>query len=159
MNDLELMLQQAAMTKAANPLTRVFIYANLVKALPWLSYVREKISDPAYSGWFLRFKPGGSLPNGSYYVPNCDNNYNPPLCSAFYHDQEQTPELPTPSNPNPDGKCVGRCDCGGVPCGEYLWDHRNASLREWLVKEVLVGQYGLASSAGVSGFFIDRLLV
>ena len=24
------------------------------------------------------------------------------------------------------------CDCGAVPCGTYLWDHRNASLRAWL---------------------------
>jgi hypothetical protein len=79
--------------------------------------VREKLVDPAYSGFFLKFNPNVT----SYHVPNCDDNYSPPLCSVFYHDQEQTPEVPTPQNPNPDGKCVGTCDCGGVPCGEYLW--------------------------------------
>ena len=31
----------------------------------------------------------------------------------------------------------GICDCGpGLPCGEYLWDHRNQSLRQWLVDEL-----------------------
>jgi hypothetical protein len=35
--------------------TRVFVYRNFVKALPWYTSVREKISDPAYAGWFLRF--------------------------------------------------------------------------------------------------------
>lgn len=30
---------------------------NLVKALPWFQSVREKLLDPAYSSWFLRFDP------------------------------------------------------------------------------------------------------
>ena len=44
---------------------------NLVKALPWYRNARTKLADPAYRGWFLGFKPGGSLPNGSYHVPPC----------------------------------------------------------------------------------------
>lgn len=52
-----------------------------------MSAVREILEDPAYSGFFLKFKPGGSFPNGSYYVPNC-NTYEPTsLCSEYYHDQ------------------------------------------------------------------------
>ena len=141
------------MTKALAPDRKVFLYANMVKALPWLTYVREKLTDPAYSGWFLHFAPGGSLPNGTWHVPACDDNYSPPLCSAYYHDQQQTPSVPSPSNPNPDGACVGTCDCGSVPCGEYLWDHRNASLRAWLVS-TLTGPYGVGSGV-VDGFFID----
>jgi hypothetical protein len=58
------------------------------QALPWFSTVRAKLEDPAYAGFFLKFKPGGAFPNGSYHVPNCDADYDPPLCSAFYHDQE-----------------------------------------------------------------------
>lgn len=153
MNDVELMLVQAGMTKALAPERRVFIYANFVKALPWLSYVREKLVDPAYSGWFLHFAPGGAFPNGSWHVPSCDTGYSPPLCSNLYHDQLQTPQVPSPGNPNPDGNCVGTCDCGGVPCGEYLWDHRNASMREWLVS-TLTGPYGTGSGV-VDGFFLD----
>lgn len=49
------MVTQAAMTKAANPDTHVWVYRNLVKALPWFKSVREKLLDPAYSGFFLTF--------------------------------------------------------------------------------------------------------
>ena len=128
----------------------MFVYRNLVKALPWFSDVREKIGDPAFSGWFLRFKPGGAFPNGSYHVPSCDPYYDPPLCSPFYHDQEQTPS----EKPGGDGYCDGRCDCGSVPCGEYLFDHRNASLRQWLVDEHVMGAQGLGSPE-IDGLFID----
>lgn len=72
----ELLVEQAAATKGAlgfcsspgpsadlaptcatayNSQTRVFVYRNFVKALPWYTFVREKISDPAYAGWFLPF--------------------------------------------------------------------------------------------------------
>lgn len=33
--------------------THVFVYRNLVKALPWLTSVREKLIDPQYSGFFF----------------------------------------------------------------------------------------------------------
>ena len=36
-------------------------------------------------------------------------------------------------------ECKDACDCNGVPCGEYLYDHRNASLRAWLVDEHVMG--------------------
>ena len=80
----EELVEQAVQVRAVNPSARVFVYRNLVKALPWFSAVREKIMDPAYSGWFLRFS--GS---GNYHVQQCDNNFAPPRCSAFYHDQDQ----------------------------------------------------------------------
>jgi hypothetical protein len=46
----ERLITQAAMVKQVNPATKVFIYRNLVKALPWYSQVREKLDDPNYSG-------------------------------------------------------------------------------------------------------------
>ena len=47
--DCEKRLQtQARMTKAAGGL-HVFVYRNVVKALPWFASVREKLDDPAYS--------------------------------------------------------------------------------------------------------------
>lgn len=46
----ERLLKQAEMTKAINPSTNVFVYRNLVKALPWFTSVREKLDDPQYSG-------------------------------------------------------------------------------------------------------------
>jgi len=142
-------VQQCAMLHKYNPSVRCFVYRNLVKALPWYSSVREKINDAAFSGWFLHNKPGGSLPNGSYHVPQCDDNWDPPRCTELYHDVDQTPGFP-----RGDGNCPGPCDCGGVPCGEYLWDHRNASLREWILNEFLLGPTGLGSPE-VQGLYLD----
>lgn len=39
----ERLLKQAEMTAALNPHSHVFVYRNLVKALPWYTAVREKI--------------------------------------------------------------------------------------------------------------------
>jgi hypothetical protein len=50
--------------------------------------------------------------------------------------------------------CDEPCDCGGVPCGEYLWDHRNSTLRAYLLNEVVLGANGLANE-NISGFFFD----
>jgi len=151
MNDEELMVTQVAILKEWNPNIKVFVYRNLVKALPWFTSIRNKISDPTYSEWFLKFKPGGFFPNGSYHVPQCDNNYNPPKCTDFYHDQEQTPEYPSG-----DGNCPGPCDCGVVPCGEYLYDHVNGgeALQQWIINDFVLGPTGLGNS-NVSGFYFD----
>ncbi len=35
--------------------------------------------------------------------------------------------------------------------GEYLWDHRNASMRQWLISEHLLGPTGLGNP-NISGF-------
>ena len=146
----ERLVTQASMTKARNPATNVFVYRNLVKALPWFSSVRTKLDDPAYSGFFLKFANGV---NGTYHVPACD-----PVggkCSAFYHDQEQTPAQPTPEKPHPDGSCVDVCDCGKNPCGEYLWDHRNGTmLRNFLIQETILSSSAVGHP-DIDGLFID----
>ena len=141
-------VRQAEMNHALNPSSRSFVYRNLVKALPWFKSVREKLDDPQFSGFFLRFKDGA---NGSYHVPACDTNWDPPKCSAFYHDQLQTPQ-----HPRGDGSCVRPCDCGVNPCGEYLFDHRNGSmLTNFLVHEYVGGAAGV-DNAAISGLFIDN---
>lgn len=151
MNDEELLVEQCALLKAINPTLRCFVYRNLVKALPWYSSVREKITDPNFSGWFLRNKAGGAFPNGSFHVSQCDDNFDPPRCSTLYHDLDQTPGFP-----HGDGSCPGPCDCGGpdIPCGEYLWDHRNSSLRSWIINDFLLGATGLGNE-NISGFYLD----
>jgi hypothetical protein len=53
-----------------------------VYAYPWYTSVRTILEDPAYSDWFIKFKPTGPYKN-----PQCDNNYNPPLCSTYFHMQ------------------------------------------------------------------------
>jgi len=136
-------VEQAARLKAVRPGVRVFGYRNIVKALPWFATVRGAMDDPAYAGWFLHFQPGLK-----YHVPQCDNNYDPPKCTDLYHDQEQTPGYP-----HGDGDCPGPCDCGVNPCGEYLWDHRNASLQDFLIADLLGPN--LIGNANLSGAFLD----
>jgi len=176
----ERLVEQVRLTKEANPATKVWVYRNLVKALPWYTSVWTKLADPAYAGWFLNFSGANN-----YHVPDCDNTYDPPLCSTHYHDHDRTP-----GHPRGDGDCIEKCDCGGVPCGEYLWDHRlvctalfaiplhaqesfacmnnfchtnspisfsfyrNASLRAYLINEFVLGKNGL-SNENVSGMFFD----
>ena len=140
------MLEQAAQNKKRTPNAKVFHYRNIVKALPWFEQVREKLLDPAYRGWFLPWRPelrNGTTPGGE-----------------LYHDHEQTPGWPQPGGGQPaDGVCHnhttppwGRgCDCGeGVPCGEYVFDHRNASLSEWLA-----GEYMNSSAFGLQNALVD----
>ena len=142
----ERLVEQATRVKSASKnKTKVFVYRNLVKALPWYTAVREKLADPAYAGFFLKFRDGV---NGSgYYSSPCTAG----KCSEFYHDQDQTPE-----HPHGDGSCVEECDCGpGLPCGEYLWDHRNGSmLRNFLIDEFVLGSDGIGN-ANVDGVFLD----
>ena len=113
--------------------------------------MREKIEDPAYSAWFVRFNCSADDPTAGCHVPVCDTNYQPPLCSALYHDQEVSARAcgreravrssrtlnraaprfasplratqQTPGFPHGDGDCAPpACDVGGVPVGEYLFD-------------------------------------
>jgi len=140
------------MTTDASPGTTVYVYRNSIKALPWYTSVREKLTDPAYAKWFLNFSP-----TGTPHVPKCDDNYKPPLCSNYYHDQSQTPEYP-----KGDGDCTApACDVGSIPVGEYIWDPRawNVSVKgqtlgQWFIEDYLFDATG-GDNPKVSGFFFD----
>jgi len=158
----ELLTKQGEMVYAVDPgvpgyAPHVWVYRNTIKALNWYTSVRVKLDDPAYSSWFIKFNgfsdspyPGGTglAQNGSYHVPTCDfygNSTNPPKCSGFYHDQEQSPEHPGGGPAYPvDGACIEQCDCGATnPCGEYIFDHRGGvvngqSFRDWFVNEYMI---------------------
>lgn len=152
MNCEELLVEQVALTTAASPGTTVWVYRNAVKALPWYSTVRAKLTDPAYGEWFLNFSG-----TGKYHVPQCDTNYEPPLCTSFYHDQDQTPGYPSG-----DGDCSPpACDVGSVPIGEYLFNHLAANVSvngqsfvQWFIDDYVFGPTG-GSNANVSGFYFD----
>ena len=98
----ERLVTQVQLTAAASPGTTSFVYRNAIKALPWYTLVRNKVTDPAYAAWFMRFGPP-TVGNG-WHVPQCDTNYDPPLCSDLYHGECegsglsaqtcQTPSLP-----------------------------------------------------------------
>lgn len=153
----ELMVKQVEMTVAASPDTKVFVYRNMIKALPWFTSVREKIEDPKYARWFMNFSAEVIADHSKAAVPVCDKNYNPPLCSNLYHDQSQTPGYP-----HGDGNCAApACDVGKVPVGEYLFDHRNANVSiggqtfiEWFVDEYYGGPAGIGNP-NIIGFYID----
>ena len=74
--------------------------------------MRKKIVDPAFEGFFLKFKKGGSQPNGTWHVPQCTESLvgNPPKCTEFYHDTEQTPRNgQNQSQSTVDGWTVCKC--------------------------------------------------
>ena len=125
----EMLLAQAVANHALNPAAKQMVYRNAIKSLPWFSSVREKLENRAYWGYFLPLKGCADYSCG----PNATQN--------LYHDALQTPHG----------------DCGeGVECGEYLFDLRNASCREWLRTDYLLGPTGLGAPE-IKGFSLSSL--
>ena len=114
---------QAHALKAVHPGARVFVYRNLVKALPWMGSVRRLLEDAEVApSVFLGFDAAISQPHS----PRCDTTFSPPRCSSLYHDQVQTPHYP--NNSKYDGTCAAPCDCGGVPCGGEVGGEKEGGL-------------------------------
>jgi hypothetical protein len=133
-----MMLEQASQMKEIAPESSVWIYRNLVQAYSNFKQLREKLEDPQYSGWWMKFD---NATNDEKLTPRCAHNsrLNRTLCSDLFH---------SPLRWTTDGD-----DCGDIiPCGDYVFDHRNASLREWIVQEHMLGEeWGLGHPA-VDGF-------
>jgi hypothetical protein len=151
----EMMAEQVSKTTLKAPNAKMFVYRNMIKALPWFTSVREKVTNPDYAAWFMSFSKDAIADHSRAHVPVCDNNYNPPLCSDLYHDQSQTPAYPHSDCAAP------ACDVGSVPVGEYLFDPRSANVSihgqtmiEWFVDEYLGGPSGLGNPS-IAGFYID----
>mmetsp|Transcript_9606 Transcript_9606/g.29092 ORF Transcript_9606/g.29092 Transcript_9606/m.29092 type:complete len:392 (+) Transcript_9606:177-1352(+) len=149
MDDEEMLFKQVQMTTAATPGTTVWVYRNTVYAYPWYTDIRTTLEDPAYSDWYIKFKP-----TGPWFSPKCDSA-QPTLCSDLYHSQEQTPAYP-----NGDGDCAAPgCDCGKVPCGFYVWNHSSTTVvngqtfQDWFINSYMLNEVG--RSPLVSGFFWD----
>ena len=153
----ERLVEQVKMTTTASPGTKVWVYRNGIKALPWYTLVREKVVDPQYADWFMHFSDAVVANHSVAHVPVCDTNYDPPRCSNLYHDQTQTPGFPWG-----DGVCSAPgCDVGSVPVGEYLFDFRAANVSvngqtfaEWYVDDYLLGPTG-GGNPNISGFYFD----
>ena len=146
------MVEQAARLVAANPAQRVGVYRNIIAAQPWFPSVAEKLRDPQYSGWFLPFKDAHS----PTVAPRCDSPDKPQkqLCSNLFHGTQQVPRWP-PENSGNDANCSAPgCDCGGVPCGRYLYDHTNASMRKWLIQEHILGSTAIGNP-NISAIYLD----
>ena len=128
-----MLVQQAARNKAQNPTAKVFVYRNIVKALPWYTQVRKLLQNQSHWGWFIPYEGCHDKATGEY---TCRNNVTGEIDATanLYHDEEQTPGWTGGGNGGPDGVChgdtkgnnasgptqSGSCDCGvGVSCGEY----------------------------------------
>lgn len=114
---------------ASNGVTNCWVYRNGIKALPWHESVRKLLEDRSQWGLFMPL--AGCMPSPGQYVcgPNATQN--------LFHDFEQTP----------------KGDCGvGVECGEYVFNHRNASLIDFLL-----GEYFFPSPfpSSVTGYYVD----
>ena len=127
-----MMLDQLSVMKSIAPHTRLWAYRNLAQAYSSFVQLREKIEDPAFAGWWIRFAPDAN----ESLTPRCEHNprLNRSLCSDLFHTRLAWTEH-------------GH-DCGDViPCGDYVFDHRNASLRKWLVEEHMLGPMGMGHPA------------
>ena len=141
----ERLVLQAEISRNASTKPLIWVYRNTVQAMPWFKAVRDKLTNPAFSGFFLKFACNRTGATNGTYAGGC---HVPPQGSLLYHDQEQTSH----------GTCgtgSGPSKCCGVPCGMYAFDHRNGSmLREWFVNEFIGGENGLGNPA-VAGFYLD----
>ena len=125
------MVANMAAVKAVRADTRTWVYRNSCKALPWHASVRRLLADRSQWGLFVPL--AGCSPAPGVYT--CGDT----ATANLYHDFEQTP----------------KGDCGeGIECGEYVFDHRNASLRSFLLGDYFFGPLGAANPA-VDGFYVD----
>ena len=153
--------QQCAKVKAIDSEVKCGVYRN--SAHLWSNYelVRAKLQDPEFWGFFL---PWANTTARQYDVEAGAG-------ANLYWDDVQSPHLAIPPW---SGKCqcVGTniprwgtkpcqrgpvCNCGGsakVPCGQFMFDFRNESLRRWLTGDYLLGPTGLGST-NVDFLFLD----
>ena len=115
MNCSETLVEQARATKAVNNETKVMVYRNLVKALPWFTQVREKLEDSRYWGFFLR----KATPTGD------------DATGQLYHDFEQTPR----------GDCGKGVECGEYLWNHT----NGSMLTKFFVDTFIGGDQGMAS--------------
>jgi hypothetical protein len=137
-----MMIEQAAVMKRMAPETQIWGYRNLVQPYANFVQLREKIEDPAYSGWFVHFGPG----NNDRLTPRCEVNprLNKTLCTDLFHTKLAWTE---------NGH-----DCGDrIPCGDYVFDHRNQSLRDWIVNDYMMGPLGMGNRSAIDGFLLDDM--
>ncbi len=103
-----------------------------MKALPWHASVRRLLENQATWGLFMPV--AGCMPAPGNYVcgPNASQN--------LYHDFRETP-------------FAHSFKCGvGVECGEYVFNHRNASLRDFFVGEYF---FPTPFPKSVTGYYVD----
>lgn len=94
------------------------------------------------------------------HVPMCDGANRSKCSPDHYFGTHQIPMVPGQNwahntlTPFENLTCIvgGQCDCGAHPCGEYLFDFRNASFRAWFVQSYMAAA---TSAPEVDGLILD----
>jgi hypothetical protein len=63
--------------------------------------------------------------------------------------------LQVPQHPHGDGSCTEPCDCGDLPCGEYLWNSSAPGVTEWQINTHVLNNITGLGNVNVSGFYFD----
>eukprot|EP00040_Diaphanoeca_grandis_P022888 m.123759 g.123759 ORF g.123759 m.123759 type:complete len:487 (-) comp29011_c0_seq1:136-1596(-) len=100
----------------------------------------------------------GNLTTTDVHVPMCDGADKTKCSKHLYFGTHQIPIVPGHNwarntlFPFQNLSCAGGvCDCGMNPCGEYLFDFRNASLQRWFVETYM--------DAAMSPVYVDGILL
>ena len=108
MSSEELLTKQCEAVLAADPgvpgeQPRCWVYRNTIKALNWYSSVREKLDDPRYSSWFVKFKGFGA--GGGYrdVCPQCGKSFASPVALV---EHVQRVHEGRAGGGSPSGSCV-----------------------------------------------------
>ena len=77
------------------------------------------------------------------HVPTCDGANMTKCSKRFYFGTHQVPLVAGHNwagtmHPFENLTCSGgHCDCGRNPCGEYIFDPRNKTIRKWFVEDYM----------------------
>ena len=138
--------EQCALIKARSPSTRCVVYRNTAIALNQHRHISAALDDPAYAGYFLKFKPGATQTGACWgetdprqagspwdpiwptpavcatplptdvHVPMCDRA-QPTKCNrVHYFDQNQCPQVPGLNWSNDTTDVYQGLVCNGATC-------------------------------------------
>jgi hypothetical protein len=156
-DNMRYQLEQASQLRENNPSVLVWNYRNSIKMIPYYPAVREILSDPRFSPWFLSYRSANATP---FVNPQCDVTWTPPVCSTIFHDEKGwAPPIILPSDCGPTP-----CDCGGaqgVPCSAFYLDFRRwndapiggITLRDWYLQSYI--NVSFIAAGLIQGYFLD----
>ena len=157
-----------AIHAASGGTTACWVYRNGVKALPWHASVRRRLEDKAQWGLFMPI--AGCMPTPGNYVcgPNASQNLCAcPLLSAHLRCAQCPTNAPAHGNRNSlplsllspsdhdfeETPAARTFRCGvGIECGEYVFNHRNVSLRDFFLSDYFFPQ---PFPKSVTGYYVD----
>ena len=146
MDNAAILAAQCAIIKARSPSTRCVVYRNTAIALNQHQHISSKLDDPAYAGYFLKFKPGATQSGACWgvvdprqrgspwdpiwptpavcatplasdvHVPMCDRAEATKCNRVHYFDQNQCPQVPGHNWANDTQDVYQQLVCRGATC-------------------------------------------